>query len=937
MPLPAFSSPPQAHVRRLRLTLSLVVSLAAALTSPAQTTGPITGRVTDAQTKLALSSARVTAVGTGLSTFADQSGDYTLLNVPAGAATIEFSYVGYDDLRKTTSVTAGAATVLDAAFGSEVVALDRFVIAGSAVGSARAINQQRAADTLSNIIASDEMGRFPDQNVAESMQRIPGLALYRDQGEGRFIVVRGIRPDLNSVKLNGVSMATPERGDRVVALDVLPTDALAAVEVSKVPTPDQDADGLGGSINVRTRSAFDAEGRQLQISAQGQYNRLTDRLSSKFNATFADRFNDGKVGFIFSPTWQARRFGSNNFEEDGLYTLRGVPGSTTGQQAYLLNGIAFREYEITRTRYGASTALEFKPDNDSLFYVRGTFSQFNDHEIRYVFTLPFSEGTVSALSDTSATVTALRRERFDMRYRQKDQRIFAGVVGGEKTFGAWQLDGRAAWSKGDEKRPDETTARFRKGTRGSTWNYSFANGTYAPSVAVTGVTISDPSLYNEISRFRIVNSPGDETEINLGANARRALTLGQAPAYVKAGAQLRQKVKHASNETVDHAVPATFTFASMSEGQTPGDYPFFSTGLRASAPKILTAFRGNPAAFTPTRLFAESMQDDWRSTEDVTALYAMGGATIGATHAIAGLRYERTEYENRGNQIAGTTATAVRRGRRYDNFLPGIYFRHALDAQTMLRASWSNSLARPSFDDSALRRSVDLAASRVTEGNPRLKPLESINWDASIERYLPSLGLLSAAVFHKDITNFTYQRTLPGGDPETGYTLATFVNGPRGKIKGFELAWQQQLRSLPAPFNGLGFMANYTRTASEAAYPTRPGETLDFIGQSKEIGNLALTFERSGFFLRAALNFRTPRLREDEPLGVDAASDRWVDDHKQFDLTASYRWNANWEFFAEGLNLTNEPFRVYFGKNGTRLTQFEEYGVSANFGVRWKL
>jgi TonB-dependent receptor len=531
----------------------------------------------------------------------------------------------------------------------------------------------------------------------------------------------------------------------------------------------------------------------------------------------------------------------------------------------------------------------------------------------------------------------MRRERYDMRYRQKDQRIFAVVAGGEKTLGAWKIDGRAAWSQGQEERPDETTARFRKSSRGSAWTYSFANGTYAPTVAVTGVNLTDPSLFNEISRFRVVNSPGEETEVNVGGNARYSFKLADAPSYFKVGAQQRQKDKSARNETVDHAAPASFTFATMSEGQTPDDYPFYSTGQRASAPKILNAFRSNPAAFVPTRLLLESTQDDWDSTEDVTALYAMGGAAWGQVNALAGLRFERTEYENRGNQISGTTITPVSRGRSYDNLLPSVHLRYELDRQTLLRASWSNSLARPSFDDSALRRSVDLAASRVTEGNPRLKPLESMNWDASIERYLPSLGLLSAAVFQKDIKNFTYQRTVPGGDPATGYTLVTFVNGPKGKISGLELAWQQQLRALPAPFNGLGFMANYTRTDSEATYPTRPGETLDFIGQSREVGNVALTFERAGFFLRAALNFRSPRLREDEPLGADAASDRWVDDHKQFDVTLSYRLSPHWEIYAEGLNLTNEPFRVYFAKNGTRLAQFEEYGVSANFGVRWRL
>jgi TonB-dependent receptor len=922
--------------RRLRFLTAALFPLLA-LTLAAQGTGGIAGRITDAGNRLALAGARVSVAETGLTAFADAAGDYSLPAVPAGSRTLVFSYVGYAELTRSVTVAAGATTRADVAFGSEVVAMDKFVIAGSAVGSARALNQQRAADTLTSIVASDEIGRFADQNVAETMQRIPGLALYRDQGEGRFIVVRGIRPDLNSVRLNGVSLATPERGDRVVALDVLPTDSLAAVEVTKVPTPDMDADGLGGSINVRTRSAFDADGRQLQATAQGQYNHLAERFSSKFNATYGDRSADGKWGFIFSPTWQARRFATNNFEEDGGYELRAVPGAPAGTRAPFLLGIAFREYEITRTRYGASSAVEFRPDAQTNVYLRGTFSQFNDHEIRYVYTLPFVEGTVTSLSETGATVTGLRRERHDMRYRQKEQQILALVAGFERTAGDWQLDGRLGWSKGEEQRPDEVTVRFRKPNRNSTWSYSFAPGMYAPSFSAPLGVVSNPSEYSEVSRFRVVNSPGDESELNLGVNARRNLRLADAPAYVKVGLQLREKDKSAANETVDHTVPASFTFASMLEGQTPDDYPFFSSGYRASTPKVLQAFSSNRAGFVPTRLLLESVQDDWESTEDITAAYLMGGTTVGRLNVLAGARLERTRYENRGNELSGTTVRAVRRGRSYENLLPGLHLRYDLDRQTVVRASWSNSLARPSFDDSALRRTVNDTARRVTEGNPRLLPLESVNWDASVERYLPSLGLVSAAVFRKNISNFTYQRELPGGDAGTGYTLTTFVNGPKGHIEGLELAWQQQFRALPAPFNGLGFMANYTRSNSEATYPTRPGERIEFIGQSREIGNASLTFERGGLFLRLALNFRSPRLREDEPLGGDASTDRWVDDHRQLDLSASYRLSRNWEIYAEALNLTDEPFRVYFGKTSSRFTQFEEYGVSGNFGVRWRL
>jgi TonB-dependent receptor len=155
-----------------------------------------------------------------------------------------------------------------------------------------------------------------------------------------------------------------------------------------------------------------------------------------------------------------------------------------------------------------------------------------------------------------------------------------------------------------------------------------------------------------------------------------------------------------------------------------------------------------------------------------------------------------------------------------------------------------------------------------------------------------------------------------------------------------EVSYQQQLRFLPAPFDGLAFMANATFVDSEAVYPTRPGEKLPFIGQSDVSGNFALTYEKHGFFARVAVNWRDAHLREDEPIGVNRDDDRWIDDYYQIDLSTSYRINRNLEVFAEMTNLTNEPFRVFFESSngqGRRLVQHEEYDWTANFGVRWRL
>jgi TonB-dependent receptor len=923
-----------------RLAIAIILTLAGTLSLAAQSTGTLAGRITDAQAKLALGGARVSVVGTALQTFADQGGEYVLFNVPTGAQAVEFGYVGYADARQNVTVTANGTTKLDFAFGADVVRMEQFVISGSVVGSARAINRQRAADTLTSFVAADDIGRFPDQNAAESMQRIPGVALYRDQGEGRFIVVRGIRPDLNTVQVNGVSVATPDRGNRTLPLDVIPSDALGAVEVAKVATPDKEMDGLGGRVDLKTRSAFDLNQRDLQFSAQGQYNLLRDRLSSKFNGTYSDVFNGGTLGVIFAPTWQDRRMGSDNFEVGGPWTLRAIPGAP-GQTAFFNNDINYRAYDLTRTRYGANGAVEFKPGPNSLLFVRGLYSRFKDAEIRQITTIPFSEGTLTALTPLSATVTEVRRESKQLRVRAKIQDLYNVTAGGELTRGTWQFDGRAAYSEGREDRPEHATI-FRKAARGTSWSYSFASGVYDPVVTQLGGTpISDPASFTEFNRLRASPATGSEKEVNLGANARNSFTLADArPAYVKFGAQFRAKEKEQEVEQVNYAALPGYSFAALAETQRASDYGFL-TGPRLSAATFTRVFIDNKGAFTGTRDVVTSLQSDWVTTEDVSALYAMAGVTLGKLNFAAGARYERTRFETKGNSVktagASLTATPAARGRDYDHFLPGAYVTANLSRQTVARAAWTNTLSRPQYAQAALSRNVNDDSRLVSSSNPDLKPLTAMNWDASIEHYFASLGSVSAAVFHKEIRNFTYQRTLPGADAATGYDLSTFVNGNKGHVTGLELAYQQQFRFLPAPLDGFGVFANYTVTTSSATFPSRPGEKLPFIGQSRRIGNLALTWEKNGLFVRAALNFRTPRLREDEPLGASAADDRYVDDFAQLDFTASYKLGRNWEVFGEVLNATNAPFRVHFAREAVRFVQFEEYGVSANFGVRWKL
>ncbi|HRE81196.1 MAG TPA: TonB-dependent receptor [Opitutaceae bacterium] len=930
----------------LRYFLPINAILMATLSAQTAPSGRVTGRVTDATTQLPLSGARVTVAGSSVETYTDTSGDFTLVDVPAGARSVEVSYVGYPDIRQTVTASSGATTRADFAF--KTLELDRFVIEGSLVGTARAINQQRAATTLTNIVAADEIGRFPDQNAAESLQRLPGVSLYRDQGEGRFILLRGINYTLGNVLLNGTKLASPETGERGIALDVLPADALAAIEVSKVPTPDMDAEGLGGQVNIRTKSAFDTNGPAASFTAQGQYSSQADAYSSKFNGSASTLFGDGKWGVIVSPTWQKRKFSSYNYEIDDGWTdsIEDGSGAERDLPAFFLQDIAFREYQIERERYGVSGALEFKPDSETSLFLRTSYNRFIDAESRQVSIIPFLEGTeanvnnLTAISPDSGTITGVRRFGRRLRLREKDQELFAVMLGGEKRVGEWVFDGQVNYSRGYEEKPDEVEIRFRRNTRDSAFRYTISDTYHVKLEQLAGASITDPASYSTFQELTSVHEVGKETEAGFGLNARRSLDL-TVPAYVKAGVGYREKEKQSSADALEYAVPSSFTFASLAGSAT--KYPYGFAVPAYDLGKVDNAFFKQRSAFAASDAFEDSNYDDWTANEDVASAYVMGGASLSGTQLTAGLRMERTKFATQGKQLDldEEIATAIHSSRSYTHWLPGAYARRDLNKNLVLRASWSNSIVRPSFGDSALRRNINPEDEELTVGNPNLKALESMNWDASVEYYLPSLGMVSASVFYKDIENFSYETPVADDPAFPGYDVTSFRNGSKGHIKGIELAYQQQFRSLPSPFDGAGFLANVTFSDSEADYPTRPNEKIRFIGQSDYVGNVGLTYEKYGFFARLALNFRSERLREDEPIGSRSTSDFWVDDFAQLDLTASYRFSKNWEVFAEVLNMTDEPFRVYQTggsvPNSKRFVQVEEYDWSANFGVRWKL
>jgi TonB-dependent receptor len=912
--------------------------------------GIVTGRITDDATQLALGGARVSIEGTSIETFTASNGGFVLTNVPAGPRTLVLSYVGYPAVRQPIQVAAGETVRADIAFGSEIVLLDALVIEGSAVGTARAINEQRAATTLTTITASDEIGNFADQNAAESLQRLPGVALYRDQGEGRYVVVRGLNYTYTNVQLDGSSFAGADLGERATALDVVPNDALSAIEVTKVPTPDMDGEGLAGIVNIKSKSPFDFDGTSASVTAQTKYSDITEHFGYKLNGYYSTRFgDDGKYGVIISPSFEKREFASYNFETGGSSVLTEDPNNA-GDEYYFIEELDFRDYQIERERQSLAAGFETKISENSTAFVRASFNSFVDTENRHLTRLIFADGDIDSLDENGFTVTGGRLSARRLRIREKDQEVFSLLTGGDTRVGKLELDSSLGYTAGREKRPDEITARYRPANVDQTLTYTGGGGLYAaPGITQSaGPGITDASAYG-FQRIDLANEEGEESSYDFRLNAKYNLELA-SPAYLKTGLAHRAKEKTLESEAYEiGGNPAGFTnLAGQNIG--PGDYPFLSVA-RPNPGVIRNGFNRYLPLDSADRLFVDSEAADWESDEDVLATYLMGGITLGKLNIVAGSRFEFTDFETTGNNVDAEAGTSVpgSASRDYTNVLPGVYLRYDATDKLVFRASWSNSLARPGFSETAFSRTINNDDGEVTQGNPFLDELTSENWDASVEYYLPSLGLISASVFQKDVENFSYETTIVDGfatgNPITPfYDLNTFASDSKGTIKGLELAYQQRLGFLPGPLSGFGVLANITLLDAEARYGFRPGETLDFIGQSDYVGNLGLTYETKKFFARLAMNFRGERLREDEPLRGAADEDIYVDDFSQLDLTVRYELTRQLEVFVDVLNITDEPFRA-FQKNdpssangaGKRFVQFEEYGWSGNLGLRWKL
>ena len=927
---------------RALVVLSITaVGLLLASTATAQT---VTGEVTDANNTVSFEGAQVRIEELQRSTTTDGRGQFRLANVPAGEYTLVVTYVGAPAKTVSITVTDSGLAMGAITIGSDDATVEEVIVYGQAAALAGALSQERSARNLVSVLDTDAMGQFPDQNVAESLRRLSGVQVENDQGEGRYVVIRGMDPDLNSTSINGLRATTGEPR-RALQLDVIPSDMLDGLEIHKTLTADMDGDAIGGSINVRTLSAFSRKGAYAKARAEMSYNELRESWNPKVSFAGSNIFelNSGRrFGVAGAVSWNDRELHIDNNEmDDWDVAANGNDFSETFET---------RLYTVERERIGAVLNLDLEVSDSTRLYAYTLYSEFTDTELRNRNTFGLDGLDEATVTASSADYSEVEIER-DTKGRDQQGQIAENLsisLGSETQLDTWLIETRLGYSYGREKTPDQVSG---------VWVAEFASGDGIitdgfpvltldrtnPQIPVVrsdfSSALTDASLF-ELDELENAHDQSEDTQTSLALNFTRETRFGS----LKFGAKARWREKKTNEDIELYSGDGTWFLsdALLPNGGASYNFPTPMDPVPDNRIERDILAGGTGIDFEDVDSEIDSNVADFVYDEDVFSVYGMGTWDMDRATIIVGIRAEFTEIDNRGNFVEFIEEDAIGPGdppqdtvivtpisatNSYDDILPSANLRFDFNDRLVGRASVFRSVVRPRVEEVAFRVAIEDNEGEL--GNPDLDPFRAWNIDASLAYYPTELSVISVGVFYKEIEDFIFIQTIADYD-FLGRTLDEAIialNGETATVLGFEFNYQQHFGFLSPPFDGLLIGMNYTYVDSEADTGDR---IVELPKQSANIANVMLGYEKGGLDLRVAMKYRDRYIDELSDPGLD----RYTDDHLQWDLTAKYRFSDSWQVYAEITNLNSEP-EYYYAGHQRRLLQYDEYGTSSAIGVQY--
>jgi len=938
--------------------------------------GSIAGTISEPSQAI-LQGAQVILQPGGQTAISDAQGNFIIAGIKPGHYTVQVSYLGFRNNSVDLDVTAGqiarvnATLTIDDAQSNVTVRPDR------EIGEAESLERQRVAVNIVQVLPSEIINSLPNVNIADAAGRLPSVSIVRDEGEGKYVQIRGTEPRLNNVTVDGVQLPSPENV-RFVKLDTIPADLVESIELNKTLTADMNGDGIGGSLNLVTRLATDTP----YFAVEGLFGHTPIngvRQENQEFVTYGRRFLGNKLGFLATGSYDYNARGINDIEPgQSVNNIVDNAGNTIGT-VNSPNTIDLRNYYYDRTRYGAGGTLDYKFDEHTSAYLKGIFSHLDDFGEDSINRLNF--GTFISPTQTDQTGNT----QYQNIYRRPSQELFSTSLGGRKEMGQSILSGHVALSQA-KLTGGFTTSTFNgiaptiaatadptvfvTNQDGVAFNTA-TNDVFLPGARVTA-THNNAGIYdgnqNSLATIGFQDNHTYERDIEGQVDYSRGYTWGPNFGTWAAGFQARDVVKNQlDNQPTATALSSNILLSQFPSNRDESNYYFgnYQTGPQAQSTDIVANYNANPAQFSLAGGGARDLRADFHISERVIASYLENTITHGRFRYNSGVRIESTSNGVSGFQPDPTGAISpVYTTDSYVYVLPSAGIQYNLDNYTDFRAAYSIGLARPNYGDLApfiqvnqgapLRNS---ASPYLNAGNPNLRATWAENLDLLGEHYLKGIGVIQGGVFYKQIFNDIFQSVAPvqyviqGQTQPSTVFASTPINGGSSHLIGAEASYEQHLTRLPGALSGTGYRFNYSYVASVAGVPGRSDKP-SLAGDAPNNWNVDLTYDKYGLSARMGLTHNdayvsayqytdgTPiagsptNITAGGPLGP--GGDNYYYPHTQVDAQVNYMVPKahGASIVAQFLNLNNEVFGFYNGQEQYPV-QREYYSPTYTFGLRW--
>lgn len=890
----------------LRVSAAFLLSVFLLVSANAQIgRGGISGRVVDS-TGAVLPGARIDVQPSGASAVSNGQGEFNISDLPAGKYTLTVHYEGFKPFTSDVTISAGQVSrsnsKLEVATKSEEVV----VHAERGHGEAEAINRELTSDNILQVLPVEVITSLPNTNIADAVGRMPSVTLERDEGEGKYIQIRGAEPRYNNVTINGIELPAPESSVRQIKLDIVPANLIDSVELNKTLSANQDGDAIGGSVNLVTKTA--EEKPTLYLNAIGGYTPIIGgRKLTEIDGTVGQRFGANKRwGVLFGASYDWNGRGINDVEPvpAAIQCDAGPSGcqnpSSTAAYATTYSTEDYRDYRYYRTRYGYTGDIDYKLGDISGVYLRFLYSHFDNFGDRWVYTPSVSSGTNAAGQQTSGWLTpTLTDTNATMSYNAQIRRpvevIGSLQVGGKHDFSPWLLVWEAGASRAASEDHGYSTASFSNPN-----TYQFAinpSDHHVPHFSSTnGTNIFDLSQYT-LSSFDVGQSYSPQLNLEGAFSVARNYTFGAHFGTFEFGAKLRNSHKFedaldpvwsANNTVTGSSLLGSFTNSNYYDGAFPGAF----TAAQVDYGKLLANFHGNLSGFSVDQAgsILNTYSSDFDIIERVTAGYALNTLQFGRIRVQTGLRFEDTHEDlfayvvgggqplpsppNPPGSTSPATFTPLTKHNSYLDPLPSAQVRFGIGPDSDIRVSYGRGIARPNYGDLPPSFGVNgiiqgVPGQVISYGNPNLKPTYSNNIDVLFEQYLKPLGVIQGGFFFKQLSDPIYesvkspitaataqQNSLL--QPYVGDILSAPVNGRSAKLYGVEISYQQHLTFLPGLLSGFGLSANYGYTKSSTVGVPLRTDTPALQRQAPSTANFSPTYDKGRLSARLGVSYNGP-------------------------------------------------------------------------------